>query len=86
MTPGIKQFFAAVTFMAVLPFTGFAQGTAEKKVAPHNWHELDRATTGYYGISLDKAYQFLKDRKSKTVVVAVIDSGVDTTQEDLKGV
>ncbi len=37
-----------------------------------------------YGISLDKAYKFLKNRKPKTVVVAVIDSGVDTTQEDLK--
>src|SRR6185312_9463822 len=50
----------------------------------NDWHELDRATTGYYGISLDKAYDFLKGRKSKTIVVAVIDSGVDTLQEDLK--
>ncbi len=86
MISGIKQFFSAIIFMAVISFTGFAQGNTEKKVAPHNWHELDKATTGYYGISLDKAYQFLKNKKSKTVVVAVIDSGVDTTQEDLRGV
>ncbi len=56
------------------------------KVAPDNWYLLDRATTGYYGISLQKAYDLLKDRKSKTVIVGVIDSGVDTLQEDLKPV
>jgi subtilisin family serine protease len=71
---------------AFLPFFGFSQGSSEKKVAPNNWYELDRSETGYYGISLGKAYEFLKNRKSKTVIVAVIDSGVDTTQEDLKPV
>jgi len=84
----IKQFFIAIAFVASLPFAGLAQGTSEKEkvIAPHNWHELDRSETGYYGISLDKAYKFLQTRKSKTVVVAIIDSGVDTTQEDLKSV
>ena len=38
------------------------------------------------GISLDQAYELLKGRKSTTVIVAVIDSGIDTTQEDLKPV
>jgi subtilisin family serine protease len=86
MISGIKHFFLAIFFLAFVPFATFAQGNSEKVVAPHNWHELDRTETGYYGISLDKAYQFLKSRQSKTVVVAVIDSGVDTTQEDLKSV
>ena len=86
MIAGIKHFFTSAIFMASVPFATFAQGTSEKVVAPHNWHELDRSETGYYGISLDKAYKFLQNKKSKTVVVAVIDSGVDTTQEDLKGV
>jgi cell wall-associated protease len=88
MISRIKQFLIAIIFMASLPFAGLAQGSSEKTkvVAPHNWHELDRSETGYYGISLDKAYQFLQTRKPKTVVVAVIDSGVDTTQEDLKSV
>ncbi len=88
MTKRIKQFFIGMALMAALPFYTFAQTDSAsadtKKVAPNNWHELDRATTGYYGISLDKAYDFLKGRTSKTVVVAVIDSGVDTLQEDLK--
>ena len=88
MISGIKHFFFGIICMAVLPFAGLAQGTSEKTkiVAPHNWHELDRSETGYYGISLDRAYKFLQNRKPKTVVVAVIDSGVDTTQEDLKSV
>ncbi|MGH2649117.1 MAG: S8 family peptidase, partial [Ginsengibacter sp.] len=88
MIPGIKQFFIAIICMATIPFTSIAQGNAEKEkvIAPNNWHELDRSETGYYGISLDKAYQFLQTRKPKTVVVAVIDSGVDTTQEDLRSV
>ncbi|MEP6926486.1 MAG: S8 family serine peptidase [Ginsengibacter sp.] len=86
MISGIKLFFLSVIITSSIPFATFAQGNSEKKVAPHNWHELDRTETGYYGISLNKAYQFLKNRKSKTVVVAVIDTGVDTTQEDLKTV
>ena len=84
MISGFKSFFSAILLVAFLPFFSFSQGSSQKKVAPNNWYELDRGETGFYGISLNKAYQFLKDRKSKTVIVAVIDSGVDTTQEDLK--
>ena len=35
-------------------------------------------------LSLNQAYQFLQGKKSKTVVVAIIDSGFDTLQQDLK--
>ena len=66
-----------------LNFNSFSQGTSVKET-PKNWHQLDKSETGYYGISLDKAYQFVKGKKSKSVLVAVIDSGVDTTHEDLK--
>lgn len=60
--------------------------TSVKKIVPNGWDLLDQKSTGYYGISLDKAYQFVKGMKSHTVIVAVLDSGVDTTQEDLKSV
>jgi subtilisin family serine protease len=53
---------------------------------PKNWHQLDFKADGYYGISLKQAYQFLKGKKSKTIIVATIDSGCDTAQADLKSV
>lgn len=74
--------------MAFLPMFSMAQSdTTESPVlkeAPNNWYQLDRAATGYYGISLDKAYEFLNGKPNHQVVVAVIDSGVDTLQPDLK--
>ncbi|MGH7237898.1 MAG: peptidase S8, partial [Candidatus Saccharimonadales bacterium] len=45
---------------------------------------MDLKTDGYFGVSLKQAYQFLKGKKSKTVVVTIIDSGIDTTQKDLE--
>ncbi len=87
MKTRITQLFIALAFLATMPFVTFAQSDSiQKKVAPNNWYQLDKAETGFYGISLNKAYDFLKNKKSKTVVVAVIDSGVDTLQEDLKPV
>ncbi len=55
---------------------------------PKGWHMMDKASSGYYGISIDKAYDFVKSKKlkSNTVIVAVIDSGIDTLHEDLKPV
>jgi subtilisin family serine protease len=37
------------------------------------------------GMQTDKAYQLLKNKKPKEVIVAVIDSGVDIEHEDLQG-
>lgn len=76
---------AVMMVMALISTTAFAQ-TSIKEPLPNGWHLQDQATTGVYGISLDKAYQFVKGKKSKTVLVAVIDSGVDTLHEDLKEV
>jgi subtilisin family serine protease len=71
-----------------LPFTIFAQGTSAKTELPKGWHLLDKDKDGFYGISLNKAYEWVhqKKLKSKTVLVAVIDSGVDTLHEDLKDI
>ncbi|GGH22932.1 S8 family serine peptidase [Mucilaginibacter phyllosphaerae] len=53
---------------------------------PKNWHLMDLKTDGYFGISLNQAYLFVKGKKSKTVLIATIDSGIDTAQADLKPV
>ena len=44
-----------------------------------NWFNLDYQTDGILGTSVDRAYEYLKNepKESKTVIVAVIDSGVD---------
>jgi cell wall-associated protease len=44
---------------------------------------MDLKTDGYFGISLNQAYLFVKGKKSKPVVIATIDSGIDTAQKDL---
>lgn len=51
---------------------------------PNDWY-YGNPGDEYMGISLNKAHnEWLKDKKSRTVVVAVIDSGIDIEHEDLK--
>ncbi len=76
---------AAVALFVINQTTVKAQGMPVKMVdPPKNWHTLDLKKDGFFGISLNQAYDFLKGKKSKTVVVATIDSGVDTLQKDLQ--
>jgi len=65
-----------------------AQGNSVKTELPQGWHLLDKGKDGFYGVSADKAYEFARSKKlkSKTVLVAVIDSGIDTLHEDLKNI
>jgi cell wall-associated protease len=52
-----------------------------------NWQNLDMKDDSVFGISTEKAYKtLLLNKKPIPVVVAVIDSGIDTAQEDLKGI
>lgn len=52
----------------------------------NGWHVKDAKSDTLYGISLNKAYDLLKGKKSTPVIVAVIDSGIDTAHEDLRPV
>lgn len=76
-----------VVAISLFCLQGWAQNAAVKQI-PRSWHMLDYQTDGIYGASVEKAYStLLKDKKPKQIIiVAVIDSGVDTTHEDLKPV
>jgi cell wall-associated protease len=55
--------------------------------APENWFNLDPVKDGVQGVSTEKMYDdLLAGKKGETVIVAVIDSGVDPEHEDLKDV
>ena len=76
----MKQFFLSVALLSTLLFNA-----QEKR--PQNWFNLDPNTDKMNGVGTERTYQeLLKDKKSTTVIVGVIDSGVDYNHEDLKGV
>jgi len=49
-----------------------------------NWPHADIMTDSIPGMSLAKAYQFVDNKKATTIIVGVIDSGIDINHEDLK--
>lgn len=74
----------ALLFIVIgFPLLLKAQPTSPKD----NWQNLDLKTDSVFGISTEKAYTaLLKGKKHVTVIVAVIDGGVDINHEDLKNV
>lgn len=51
------------------------------------WGHLDLVNDTIPGMSVDKAYnEIIKNKKGQTVIVAIIDSGIDIDHEDLDGV
>jgi subtilisin family serine protease len=54
---------------------------------PKDWFLRDPETDSLQGVSSEKTYAtLLKGKPSRTILVAVIDSGIDTDHEDLKEV
>ncbi|MDH5604902.1 MAG: S8 family serine peptidase, partial [Cyclobacteriaceae bacterium] len=79
-----KHIVILLVFFSVGLFGQDNKGTG-KNVIPENWYNLDIETDGVAGVSVDRAYELLKKKKSTRVIVAVLDNGVQTDHEDLIG-
>ncbi|MDQ3112340.1 MAG: S8 family serine peptidase [Bacteroidota bacterium] len=73
-------------FAAALSLSLSAQDAAAPKKAPANWFNLSYATSGVHGVRTEQAYDLAKGKKADTIIVAVMDGGVDYMHEDLKNV
>lgn len=80
-----KAVLAGVALVAAFSFSAEAQ--YRPAPVPKNWQLLSYEKDSVFGVGAEKAYQeLLKNKKSTPVIVAVIDSGIDTTHEDLKSI
>ena len=78
------NFNKAILFSSMLFATALNAQEAAK--APNDWFHRD-PSEGYNGLSTNKLYEsVLKGKKSQTIIVAVLDSGVDGEHEDLKDI
>ena len=60
--------------------------TPLKETDLKRWSDLDLVKDTVPGMSVDKAYkEFLKGKKGTTIIVGIVDSGLDIDHEDLKG-
>jgi cell wall-associated protease len=84
----MKMRFTLIAIIGTAILTTSYINTLEAQSIPKNWQALDPTADKFLGISLQKAYDFLgsKNKKATPIVVAVLDSGIDTTHEDLKNI
>jgi subtilisin family serine protease len=78
--------FSRLAVLGLLSFTAFSS-RAQSAEQIRRWQHLDLQADGVPGISADRAYrELLSGRTPTPVLVAVIDSGIDTAHVDLKPV
>lgn len=79
-----RKFFLSLSTITLIFFLSHLQGQDTGVI---NWYHADRTAEEPFNISTEKVYDTLiKNKKGQTVVVAVIDSGVDIEHEDLDDV
>jgi cell wall-associated protease len=81
----MKKLLALAIYALVNGITVHAQQV--RKDIPSDWFLKDPEQDSLQGVSAERTYlTLLKDQPSKTVLVAVIDSGIDIDHEDLKSI
>jgi cell wall-associated protease len=77
----------SLSIYAQQPTPDYSKKTTLTDEQLKRWSHLDLEKDSIPGMSVDKAYtELLKNKKGVNVIVAVVDSGVDIDQEDLKPV
>lgn len=83
----MKQLKRSILLALLISLFATAIGFSQANQPQPNWQNLDYGTDSLMGISLDKAYsELLRGKKSESVIVAVLDGGVDIAHEDLQSV
>ena len=78
----IKRTLLPVISGLLIASAAFAQDSP-----PDNWFNLDPSADNVAGVGTERIYkELLKDKRGQTVIVAIIDSGVDAEHEDLKDI
>jgi len=77
---------APVPVASEVAITAVGKKTPLTEDEKKSWGHADLVKDSIPGMSVNKAYEFLKGKKGTQVVVAVVDSGTDLEHEDLKDV
>ncbi len=78
---------ASTVLTSLITLSAYAFQEQDAQGPPPDWFLKDPQTEQYQGVGVEKAYEtLLKDKPSRTVVVAVVDSGIDIEHEDLEEV
>ncbi len=93
-----RKYVVAITGLLLLPLLASAKPVGHKTYKDDgrdidsldqeyaNWQNMDPQENDVQGTSVDRAYNtVLRKKTSKTVVIAIIDSGIDIGHEDLQG-
>ena len=82
-----KRISYSMILLLVSFFSSFQFAQAQSSIYnAHGWQLLDYRADSVWGAGINRAYaELLKGKIAHPVIVAVIDMGVDTAQEDLVG-
>lgn len=81
----VNNAILSIMLLLFAPSMAQTMKAQEYKQSDLDWYNLHPTADKVYGVGANEAYQLLKGRKARRVVVALIGSGLDVSHEDLKG-